>query len=132
MARVLVVDDDRDTAESFARLLTRWGHEPRVCFSGAEALAQAASFRPRVALLDLAMPGMTGAEVASRLRLTVGPRPWLVVVSGAHPSVLSPLEAVAFDCRLDKPVEPAELRELLEALATAGPPGALNGHAEEP
>ncbi len=65
---VLVVDDNRDAAESLAMLLRLLGMEVRVAYSGAEALAILAHYQPEVVLLDIGMPGMDGHEVARRIR----------------------------------------------------------------
>lgn len=67
--RVLVVDDNRDAAESLAMLLRVLGHEVRAVYDGPAALA-AAEQPLDVVLLDLGMPGMSGYEVARRLRVT--------------------------------------------------------------
>src|SRR5262245_39630515 len=101
MLRVLVADDCRDTAETFAILATAWGHEAEVAYDGASALARAEALRPDVVLLDIDMPGLTGPEVARQLRAAGGPPPWLVAVTGLHPSALSRADAAPFDCRLD-------------------------------
>jgi two-component system CheB/CheR fusion protein len=80
---VLVVDDHPDSADILALLVKTWGHDARSATSGDEALALAAEFRPQVALLDLAMPGLNGFEVARRMRQTAGAaRPLLIAVSG--------------------------------------------------
>ena len=113
MARVLVVDDDPDTAETFAALLSHWGQEARACYSGEQALASAASFRPDGALIDLHMRGLGGAALARAL----GPGPWLVALTGLHPALVRPGDAAAFDRVLYKPVEPAALRAVVEGLA---------------
>jgi CheY-like chemotaxis protein len=66
--RVLVADDVQDSVESLRILLELWGHEVRTARDGIEAVAVAAAFRPHVALLDVIMPKMHGAEAARRLR----------------------------------------------------------------
>ena len=63
--RVLVVDDDLDTTESFRILFTLWGHHVETANDGPAALTAAAAFRPDVVLLDIMMPGMDGYEVAA-------------------------------------------------------------------
>lgn len=69
--RVLVVDDDRDTADSMAMLLRFAKHEARACYSGADCLACLDEFRPHVVFLDLAMPDMDGFEVVTYMPNTV-------------------------------------------------------------
>jgi CheY-like chemotaxis protein len=66
--RVLIVDDNADSADARALLLTHEGHETQVALSGQEALERIESFQPDVALLDIGMPGMDGYELARRLR----------------------------------------------------------------
>jgi CheY-like chemotaxis protein len=67
-ARILVADDNRDAASSLATLLTLDGHDVRVANDGAQALVEAESFRPHVALLDIGMPKRNGYEVARTIR----------------------------------------------------------------
>ena len=66
--RILVVDDNRDAADSLALLLGMAGAEVEVAYDGPQALRKVAAFRPRVAVLDLGMPGMSGLDVARRIR----------------------------------------------------------------
>src|ERR1700751_3243168 len=66
--RVLIVDDDRDTTDSTALLLTLSGHEARCAYDGPSSLAEALSWIPDVVLLDLQMPGMDGYEGPRRFR----------------------------------------------------------------
>ena len=68
--RILVVDDNTDAAEGFAAHLRRHGHEVRIAADGEQALAIARDFDPQVALVDIGLPGMSGYEVAHRLRAT--------------------------------------------------------------
>jgi PAS domain S-box-containing protein len=66
--RILVVDDNQDSAESLALLLEIYGHEVQVAFTGPAALDRARTFLPDVVLLDIGLPGMDGYEVARQLR----------------------------------------------------------------
>jgi CheY-like chemotaxis protein len=66
--RILLVEDDGDSAETLAVLLRIYGHEVQVARDGPTALRLAADQPPDVALLDLGLPGMDGYEVARRLR----------------------------------------------------------------
>src|SRR5262245_39502181 len=65
--RILVVDDNRDGAESLSMLLRLAGADVRVAHDGPQALEVFESYQPRVVLLDIGMPGMDGYEVARRL-----------------------------------------------------------------
>src|SRR5262249_54507348 len=66
--RVLAVDDNRDAADSLGTLLVLLGHEVKIAYDGACALAAARVFRPDVCIVDLVMPGMDGFELALALR----------------------------------------------------------------
>ena len=66
--RVVVADDNVDSADSLAAFLRLRGHEVRAVYDGPSALRTVADFRPEVVILDIGMPGMTGHEVARRLR----------------------------------------------------------------
>jgi len=66
--RILVADDNVDSADCLARLLKIAGHELRVAYDGPTALALATNFQPKVILLDIGLPGLSGYEVAQRIR----------------------------------------------------------------
>ena len=123
MSRVLVVDDCADTTASFLLLARHWGHEPHAANDGQSAVALAAQVRPDVALVDVAMPGMDGFEVARRLRSLPGlEKALLVAVTGydtEHDRRAS--REAGFDLHLVKPVDPEELERLLARTCTASP-----------
>src|SRR4051794_7140596 len=80
---VLVVDGDADTAQTLAILVSMWGHEVRVARDDKTALSLVEARCPDAILLDVAMPGMSGLELATKLRERPDPKtPVLVVVSG--------------------------------------------------
>jgi len=117
--RVVVVDDSVDTAESFAELLELKGHEVRAAHDGPSALELCRTFRPDVVFLDIGLPGMTGYQVAERLRATEGgdETPLLVAVTGYGQAASRQRSSEAgFDRHLLKPID---LREVLELLAEA-------------
>ena len=86
--RILVADDNVDSADCLARLLKIAGHELRVAYDGPTALAFATNFQPQVVLLDIGIPGLNGYEVAQRLRLRGQkmPRLWLLP-NGDHQKI---------------------------------------------
>ena len=67
--KVLVVDDQRDAADTVATLLTLMGYDARAAYSGRQALQMFNEIHPRVVLMDLGMPEMSGFEAAARIRL---------------------------------------------------------------
>jgi PAS domain S-box-containing protein len=115
--RVLVVDDNRDAAESLAKLMQMSGHEVRTLSNGAAAVANAASFRPHVVLLDIGMPGMNGYEVAQRLReLPEADSMYLIAMTGyGSEEDRSRSAESGFDEHLVKPLDFAALEALLAA-----------------
>jgi signal transduction histidine kinase len=117
--RVLVVDDDRDSAESMALVLGMMGHQARMAGDGPAALRTAEAFRPDVVLLDLGLPGMTGYEVAQHMREDPRlPGVTIIAVTGWGQDVdRSRSLAAGFDRHLVKPVDLAALRHLIQAEA---------------
>jgi two-component system CheB/CheR fusion protein len=113
--RVLVVDDNVDSAESLAAWLGLVGHQARIAHDGASALELAASFAPDAVLLDLGMPDMDGFEVARRLRALPGfERVLLLALTGyGQEDDRRRSREAGFDDHLVKPVDPQSLAALL-------------------
>ena len=113
--RILVVDDNRDAADSAGTLLLLWGHNVRVAYEGARALTLAREFHPDLCLVDLGMPGMDGFQVARQLRqdpALVGTL--LVALTGFdRESDRKACHEAGFDAYLVKPVDVDALRDLL-------------------
>ena len=116
--RVLVADDNEDSAQTCAMLLELWGHEVRTASNGEEALALAGEFHPEVALLDIGMPQLSGYEVAQRLRQSEwGRSATLIAVTGwGQDDDKQQANEAGFDHHLTKPVDPKRLQPLIEAL----------------
>jgi PAS domain S-box-containing protein len=118
--RILVVDDNKDSAISLAMMLRIMGNETLTAHDGLEALDLAAVFKPHVVLLDIGMPKLNGYDTARRIRgQTWGKGMVLVAVTGwgQDEDKRQALEA-GFDHHLVKPVDPAALEELLAGLST--------------
>jgi len=114
--RVLVVDDNEDTAEGMARLLTIAGHTVRMAHNGPAALAVAREHRPEFVLLDIGLPGMDGYEVAVHLRREECCKDAvLVAVSGyGEEQARHRSEEAGINHHLIKPVNIAALFSLME------------------
>ena len=121
--RVLVVDDNVDAAETMADLLGLWGHEARVVHDGASAVIEAAAFQPDVVFLDINMPGMDGYAVARELRTRpelAGLR--LVAVTGyGQDRDRRRASEAGFDHHLTKPVDIADLKQLVSGAGRSSP-----------
>jgi len=114
--RVLVVDDNGDSADSLAMLLSLSGHETHVARSGPEALTSADALRPDAVLLDLGLPGLNGFEVCRRLRAGewAGEIPIIAITGWGQAEDRQRSKDAGFDGHLVKPVVLAELTALLE------------------
>ncbi|HUQ51055.1 MAG TPA: ATP-binding protein [Gammaproteobacteria bacterium] len=117
-ARVLVVDDNRDAAESLGMVLQFAGYEVTTAFNGRQALEVGALARPLAAIIDIGMPGMSGHEVARRMRLEAwGRNAALIALTGwGQDSDKQASRASGFDAHLTKPVDPDELGNVLTSL----------------
>jgi len=115
---VLVVDDNRDAADSLVEMLRLKGHNARVAYSGVQALVIVRVWRPDVAILDVDVDGVSGVDLATRMRNEVATPKMLLPVTwvGANEEFVR-VNAGAFDHRLLKPVDLDELLGLLEAHA---------------
>jgi len=126
--RVLVVDDQQDSAEMLSMLLEDRGHVTGVAVDGPSALTLAEAFQPHVGLLDLGLPGMSGFQLAMRLRAVPGLEHVRLVAVTGHGSdaVRAEARASGFDEHFLKPVDLRALISLLESarLALSGPPEA--------
>jgi PAS domain S-box-containing protein len=126
--RILVVDDNRDAAESLMALLEIAGHDVRCAFDGEAAITLAEQSRPDVMILDLGMPRVNGYDVARRVR----ERPWgkhvyLVALSGwGQTDERLRTHEAGFDAHFVKPIAPEALHRMLETLSV-GPGDAVAG-----
>ena len=116
--RILVADDNRDAADSLQRILALYGHEVRVAYDGESALYVGNEFRPRVAILDIAMPGTDGYDVARALRRRQGSDVTLVALTGwGQDTDRRRASDAGFDHHLTKPVDPQTLNALLAGVS---------------
>jgi two-component system, chemotaxis family, CheB/CheR fusion protein len=115
--RILIADDNRDSAETMSMLLQLAGHEVHLAHTGTEALEIARRIRPDIGILDIGMPDLTGYEVAERIRHEAwGKDITLVAVTGWGQSADKRRAlATGFDHHLTKPVDPEILERLFDA-----------------
>ncbi len=115
--RVLVVDDNRDAAESLAILLKRDGHEVEVALDGQSALLRFAGRKPDVVLLDLLLPGIDGFEICRRMRLGGLADCRIIAMTGfGQQRDRERSKEAGFDFHLVKPFSMEELRRLFQTL----------------
>ncbi|MEJ7602284.1 MAG: response regulator [Kofleriaceae bacterium] len=115
--KVLIVDDNEDTAELLAITLQRLGYTTRTAHDGPAALTALQTFRPDLALLDIGLPGMDGYELARQMRqIPAIATPRLVAITGyGQESDRQRAHDAGFDAHLVKPVSLAKLRAVLDA-----------------
>ena len=120
--KIVIADDNRDSADSMAMLLEAGGHEVHVAYDGAEAVETANRVQPDAVLLDIGMPKMNGFECARAIR----GQPWsagrlLIALTGwgQEEDKRRALEA-GFDRHLTKPVDPVTLEGALHPAQGGG------------
>jgi CheY-like chemotaxis protein len=113
--RILVVDDNVDSASTMAALLEIEGHDVRVAHDGFKALEEIATFKADVAILDIGMPKMNGYTLARRIRSRMADaQPLLIAVTGwGQAEDRQRSKAAGYDHHLFKPVDPSALCALL-------------------
>lgn len=115
--RILVADDERDTADGLALILSNEGHVVRAAYTGKEVLSALSLFRPDAIIIDIGLPGVSGYAIAQAIRnsFTEIRRPLLIAITGLWKEAPDRLvaEQVGFDHFLLKPCKPDEVIRLL-------------------
>jgi CheY-like chemotaxis protein len=114
--RVLLADDNRDSADSLAMLLEMNGYITAVGYNGAQALELARRSPPKVMILDIGMPDISGFEVARQVRMeSWGRDVYLIAITGwGQKEDKARALAAGFDHHLTKPVDPDEVEKVLQ------------------
>src|SRR5690606_23001026 len=112
--RVLVIDDNRDAADTLAMLVEELGGDCRSVYDGESGLLAMQEYRPDIVLLDIGMSGLDGYETCRRIRQARGDDVMLVAVTGVgQQRDKDEAHRAGFDAHLTKPPNPAQLRKLL-------------------
>ncbi len=113
--RVLVVDDNRDAADSLVTLLRLWGYDCRVSYDGQSALQTARQYEPACLLLDINMPGIDGCSVAQQIRQEpeLGGVKLVALTAYSDEKHTRRIHKAGFDHHLVKPADTDELQRLL-------------------
>jgi DNA-binding response OmpR family regulator len=116
--RVLVVDDEPDTVLSLLALLRAEGYEAKGANDGRAALRELATFDPDAVVMDIAMPHMSGWDVAREVRKVRGPKRVLIAITGTFVSAPDEIlsRTVGFNHYLLKPCDPGALLKILGAV----------------
>jgi len=114
--RILLIEDNADARESLRMVLENAGHDLLEAVDGETGVERAISQRPRLALVDIGLPGIDGCEVAKRIR-SVDPSIRLVALTGyGRDEDLAASRAAGFDAHLVKPVSVEQLGSLIKEL----------------
>jgi len=121
--RVLIVDDNKDSAESLAMLMQLLGHDVRTAHDGETGLETARQFAPDIVVLDIGLPRLNGLEVARQLRQDLGFRDTLLIAMTGYGQEEDRRRShgAGFNAHLVKPVDFGELQALLERFTPAAP-----------
>ena len=117
--RVLIVDDERDTVTTLIELVADEGYQARGVYKGRDAVDAMHDFAPDIAIIDLALPDMSGWEVARQIRGRYGDSgPKLIAISGRYkqPSDKMLGQIAGFNYQMEKPCDPQALIALLAKL----------------
>lgn len=117
--KILIVDDNAETAQTLGWMIEALGYEPQIVYSGREAIEKARTFLPHVILMDLGMPGMNGYELCQTLKQSPDFRRTVFIAqTGWDPDKNEVISKEAgFDHYLLKPVNLGTLEELLTKTA---------------
>ena len=120
---VLVVDDNRDAADSLCMLLRLWGYDCQVAYDGVAGLRAARDYQPECLLLDIAMPGLDGYTLARAVRAQPGlERAKLIALTAySDEEYVRCSREAGFDLHLVKPTAPFEIKRLMDMLSRLEP-----------
>jgi PAS domain S-box-containing protein len=120
--RILIVDDNKDAADTLALLLQFDGHETQAVYTSREAIERAQSFQPEVMLLDIGLPEMNGYEVAKTLRSLPALNGMRIIALTGYSQAADRERAqlAGFDEHLMKPVDSEALAQALAGHSPAG------------
>jgi len=115
--RILVADDNQDSAVVLAHFLATEGHEVQTVYNGVKAIEAVKNLRPEVAILDIGMPGLNGYDTAQQIRSEFGKRIVLIAVTGwGQEEDKKRSREAGFDYHLTKPIDVSTLEKILAQL----------------
>ena len=113
--KVLVVDDDRDNADTTAMLLQLWGHEAEAAYSPEDSISKAVALDPDVIIMDIGIPGTNGVDLARELRAFCPEAKFLALTGFTQADVVRRARDAGFS---DVLLKPAPARVLKDAVDT--------------
>ena len=128
--RILVVDDNADSADTLAAALQCCGHQAVAVHDGPSALARVKDWRPQVALVDLSMPGMDGFELARQLRLLAAPAALVAMTGWGTATDRQRCEKAGFAAHIVKPASMTQIEATLQQVLQGEAEAAVDQRAE--
>jgi CheY-like chemotaxis protein len=122
MCKVLVVDDERDTADTAVILLRLWGHEAEAAYSADDAMSKAFELDPDVVLIDLVMPEVNGFDLAKQLRRVCPEAKFVAITGFTRADIIRRSREAGFAKVLLKPAPAKVLKEAVDSECAAAPP----------
>lgn len=119
--KVLVVDDERSSADSNVSLLQLWGHEAEAAYSTEDAVSKAAVFDPDVVLMDLETPVINGFDLAKELRKCCPHAKFLALAGYTQADIVRRANRAGFERILNKPVPAKAIKEAIDTECAAAP-----------
>jgi PAS domain S-box-containing protein len=125
--RVLVVDDNRDAADTLTALLRAWGHEALTLYDGQSVVSVVAKQRPDVVLLDIGLPKVDGYELARELRRSETSRHTVLVAFTGYGQEEDRrrVREAGFDHHLLKPLDPEALEKIIDSVPASAAPATV-------
>jgi CheY-like chemotaxis protein len=112
--KVLVVDDERDNADTTVVLLQMWGHEAEVAYSAEDAISKAIAFDPDVVLMDIGLPVMNGFDLAKELRKFCPAAKFVALTGYTRADIVRRARDAGFARVLTKPTAAEVLEQVVE------------------
>lgn len=112
--KVLVIDDDRDGADSAVMLLRIWGHEAAAAYSPAQALELCRELDPDVVLVDIGLPGKNGFDVAKEIKQWCPHARFVALTGFTQADIIRRARREGFADHLTKPAQPTVLKDVVE------------------
>lgn len=116
--RILVVDDNRDAADSFVLILQRMGQSARAVYHSSDVIATVRSFAPHIVFLDIGLPGLDGYRIARMIRDELGYDALKIVAVTAYAQDSDRVKArqAGFDAHVAKPVDYSIIESILKTI----------------
>ncbi|HEX5047282.1 MAG TPA: response regulator [Gammaproteobacteria bacterium] len=114
LCKVLVVDDERDNADTNVVLLRLWGHEAEAAYSAEDAISKAKSLDPDVVLMDIGLPGMNGFDLAQELRKCCPGAKFLALTGYTRADIVRRARDSGFERVLIKPAPAKAIKEAVD------------------